>query len=111
MRVQTVHVAAYSPGSDAHGQTDTWAAPEPVEVYGWAPAPTRADAQPIEGNRRPNTTDREVYPVGPSGGPRALWAFPDGVFEQIGHAGDYSDGPWWNDPDGAFVVWVRKVEG
>lgn len=106
--VQAVPVARYAPRTDAHGLRDGWAAPEAVDVYGWAP--TRPDAQPVEGNRRPVTSDREVYPLAVAGGPRARWTFPDGVFEQIGHAIDYTDGPWWADGS-AVVAYLRRVEG
>lgn len=106
---QTLDVALYAPQRDSHGLRDAWASPGAVTVDGWAP--TRND-QPIEGNRRPIETEREVYPLDASGagGPRARWTFPDGVFEQIGHADDYGHGPWWAG-GAAFVVYLRRVEG
>lgn len=105
---EIVQVAQFAPTTDAHGRRDAWAAPQPVEIDGWAPA--NDDTQPIEGNRRPITADREVYPLTVAGGPRARWTFPDGVFEQIGHASVYSNGPWWRD-GAAVVIQVRRVEG
>ena len=111
MRVQTVQVAAYTPGEDSHGRTNRWGEPSPVEVYGWAPA--KPDAAPLaEGvGRLPVTAEREVYPLAMAGGRRARWTFPDGTFEQIGDAIDYSEGPWWTDDDGAVVAYLRRTEG
>lgn len=110
MTVQTFDVALYAPVGDSHGLRDAWAPPVPVETFGWAPAGTLAGAQPVEANRRPTTTDREIYPREVAGGPRARWSFPDGVFEQIGHAANYANGPWWSGGS-AVVVYVRRVEG
>lgn len=105
----TIPVAPYEPSQDSHGRTDVWADPVDVAVYGWAPA--RADEQPVQSNRHPVQAEREVYPVTETGGPRARWTFPDGVFEQVGHAANYSDGPWWTDAEGALVVLLRRTEG
>lgn len=104
----TLPVALYAPGRDAHGITDGWAAAVPVQVHGWAAS--GPDAQPVEADRRPVTSEREVFPLAVAGGPRARWRFPDGEFEQIGYAIDYSNGPWWNDGS-AVVVYLRRVEG
>lgn len=107
--VVALDVALYAPGSDSHGRKDGWAPPVRVNVHGWAPS--QPDAQPVEGgNRRPVTSEREAFPLAMAGGPRARWTFPDGVFEQIGHAIDYGDGPWWHD-GAAVVVYLRRVEG
>lgn len=100
-------VALYAPVADSHGRRDGWEAPAAVTVHGWAPTGTE---QPIDGNRRPIDTEREAYPETVAGGPRARWHFPDGVFEQIGHAADYGNGPWWTGP-GAIVVHLKRVEG
>ena len=110
MNEYTLLVSLYDPSSDSHGRTDRWATPLPVVVTGWAPT---GNEQPIEWDRRPVITDREVYPAAPAGGPRARWEFPDGTFEQIGHVADYSTGPWWTDSsDGAaLVVYLKRVEG
>lgn len=107
---QTVQVALYAPTGDSHGLRDGWAAPESVEVDGWAPAGSLADDQPIDANRRMVSTDREVYPLSVAGGPRARWTFPDGVFEQVGHAASYADGPWWHG-GAAVVVYLIRREG
>lgn len=105
-----VQVALYEPVGDSHGLRDGWGAPVPVEVMGWAPAGSLADDQPIDTNRRPVATDREVYPVGVVGGPRARWYFPDGIFEQTGHAANYATGPWWSG-GAAVVVYLTRKEG
>lgn len=108
MTIYTVQVAAFEPAQDSHGRTDAWGDTVEVEVHGWAPI--SADDQPVEGSRRPVMADRQLFPIAAAGGPRYRWTFEDGVWEQIGHAGDYSHGPWWPDGD-ALVVYLKRVEG
>lgn len=105
-----VQVSLFDPLEDSHGAiVDRWAAPAPVDVYGWASAGSLSDNQPIEGDRRPAIFDYQVFMPKAAGGPRAHWELPDGTFEQVGHAADYSNGPWWK--DAGAVAWLTRVEG
>lgn len=104
---RAVPVALYSPGEDAHGApVDAWSVPASVEVYGWGPS---GGGQPVQGNRLPIHVELDVFAAEVVGGPRARWTLPEGEFEQVGHAADYRNGPWW--PTSGVVVSLKRWEG
>lgn len=80
------------------------------EVDGWAPAGSLATmtSRSMPTAWCPLTV--RVYPLSVAGGPRARWTFPDGVFEQVGHAASYADGPWWHG-GAALVVYLIRGGG
>ena len=105
-----VLVELYAPtATDSHGAPiDAWAPAHEVQIHGWQ-QPERLD-QPTDGNRRPVLTVLEVLAPAAAGGPRARWTLPGaGVFEQVGHAAGYGNGPWW--ADAGAVIRVERVEG
>lgn len=54
----TVDVLPFAPTVDAYGNdTDSWGAPVPRPVYGWAPAGT----DEVGGDRRSVTADLDLY--------------------------------------------------
>jgi len=84
---------AYEPTTDSHqALTDAWAEPVTVTIWGWAITKTE---QPIEQNRRPTTTQVDIYaPPRTPNSPRGQWILDDrGPWEQIGEAEDFTHGP------------------
>lgn len=107
---QFLSVELYAPTTDSHNSlVDGWAEPEPVEVYGWADAST--PSMPVgEGvNRQPITNLVDVFAPAPVGNPKAHWALPGGVFEQVGTVTDFRHGPWWS--GSGVVIRLRKITG
>lgn len=99
---------SYAPTTDSHGApVDAWGTPSDVMVYGWAFAKESAD---IEQGRTP--IDRDVDLLVPPGGanaPRDHWILNGVAFEQIGHAEDFTNGPWLFTP--GFRINLKRIEG
>lgn len=90
-----VQHAPLVPGAvDAHGnERDAWGPPVDVAVHGWTPP--SADAAPAASGRDPVVRDVDLYvPAGTACGPRDRWTLDGTVYEQVGHAEDYTRGPW-----------------
>ncbi len=106
---RTVLHCAYAPTRrDSHGvPIDAWAPPEPLTVYAWAPTAT---TQPVDGNRRPITTEVDLLvPLPIPNGPRSHWILDGQTFEQIGEVEDFTTGPWSGSPGGR--IRLKKVTG
>lgn len=106
----TVTRSAFTPGSvDAlNNAVDAWGAPGSVAVHGWAPP--SADATPFEQARSAIIRDLDLLvPVGTVNGPRDRWTVGGVVYEQVGHAEDYSHGPFGF--TGGLRINLRRAEG
>ena len=91
----TVQHQAHIAGEfDSRGNpVDTWAAPAPVKVHGWAPP--SADAEPGDPHRSAVVRDLDVYaPAGTGVAPKDRMTVGGLLYEVVGHAEDYTTGPW-----------------
>jgi hypothetical protein len=96
-------------GKDAHGNpVPSWSeVPEEHPVCGWS-VPS-SDEPKLAGHDRV-VVDVELFaPTEFPAGPHDRVILNAEVFEVIGHAEDYTHGPWW---DPGVVVWnLQRVEG
>lgn len=120
---RTVQRAAFLPGvEDAHGNVrDAWGPVVDVVVRSWAPP--SADTVPPASGRDPVVRDLDLYAnVDVPNGPRDHWMIPGQpvgacpdhpmlpCLEQVGHAEDYSAGPF-RSVVGALRINLKRVEG
>lgn len=120
---RTVQRAAFLPGAeDAHGNpVDAWAPAVDVVVRSWAPP--SADTAPTAPGRDAIVRDLDMYTdVGTPNEPRDHWMIPGQpvgacpkhptlpCLEQVGHAEDYSTGPF-RSAVGALRLNLKRVEG
>ena len=110
MNRHVVQYQQFTPGKDSHGATiDAWGPVEAITVFGWAPAATGRDRQPIDDNRRPVITDLQLLvPAGTPGAPRDKWILLGQPYEQVGAVEDYTHGPR---PGGGYRINLRRVDG
>lgn len=99
-----------SGAKDSHGvPLATYGPPEPIPVHGWSPP--LVDVEPLEPGRADQVARwLDVYaPVGTPGGPLDQWTVEGVLYEQVGHPGDFTHGPWqWA---AGLRIRLRRVEG
>ena len=94
---------------DPYGDTrETWGSPQDVDVHGWAPP--SPDSAPFEQSRSAIVRDLDLYvPTDTASAPRDRWLIEGLLFEQIGHAEDYSKGPFRF--TAGLRINLKRVEG
>lgn len=77
-------------------------------VHGWAPP--SADQMPFEQNRSAVVRDLDLLaPVGTPSAPRDHWDVGGVLYEQVGHAEDFSTGPFGF--SSGLRINLKRVEG
>ena len=95
--------------SDPYGDpVESWGAPVDVPVYGWV-SPS-ADGAPFEQSRGAIVRDLDLYapPETPSA-PRDRWLICGTLYEQVGHAEDFTRGPFRF--TAGLRINLKRVEG
>ena len=87
---------------------DSWGAAVSVPVHGWAPP--SADQLPFEQNRSQIERDLDLYvPPSTVSAPRDHWTIDGTVYEQQGHAEDFTHGPFGF--NAGLRINLNRVEG
>lgn len=94
---------------DPYGDTrETWGSPQDVDIHGWAPP--SPDSAPFEQSRGAIVRDLDLYaPTGTESAPRDHWLIEGTLYEQVGHAEDFTHGPFGF--NAGLRINLKRVEG